>query len=124
MKKILNLKSFLKYKETISHKYIVHIYYHKKRYDLEGYIDTGNQIESPLKKESVILVNLTLPFHKIIYVPYSTLNSRGVVPCIRPDKVIINQKEFTHCLIGMVKDTISIAGCSCILPNSFKEELC
>jgi len=121
---LLLIKEFLHYKEKIVNKYRVHIYYEKKWYELEGFIDTGNQIVSPLKKESVILVNLNLPFHKIIYVPYQTLDSRGVVPCIRPDKVVIEEKEFKDCLIGLVKDKIQINGCSCILPNSFKEDLC
>lgn len=121
---LLLIREFLTYKEKIVNKYQVHIYYNRKRYDLEGFIDTGNQILSPIKKESVILVNLDLPFHHVIYVPYKGLDVRGVVPCIRPDKVVIQEKEFSHCLIGLVKDKVNISGCSCILPNCFKEDLC
>ena len=117
-------KEFLYYKEKIVNKYPVHIYYKKKWYNLEGFIDTGNQMTSPIKKESIILVNLSLPFSKVIYVPYQTLNSRGVVPCIKPDKVVIQEKEFKDCLIGLAKNKIQISGCSCILPNCFKEDLC
>ena len=120
----LLIKEFLNYREKIVNKYQVHIYYQKKWYELEGFIDTGNQMISPIKKESVILVNLSLPFSKVIYVPYRGLDISGVVPCIRPDKVVIEEKEFSHCLIGLAKDKISISGCSCILPNCFKEDLC
>ena len=118
------IKEVVSYKEKIKNKYQVHIYYKKKWYNLEGFIDTGNQMTSPIKKESIILVNLNLPISKVIYVPYQTLNSRGVVACIRPDKVIIEKKNFSNCLIGLAKNKIQISGCSCILPNTFKEELC
>ena len=118
------LREEMQYKEKIANRYVVRIHYQKKWYDLEGFIDTGNQLLSPLKKESVILVNLSLPLNNVIYVPYKTLNTHGVVPCVRPDKVIINNKEFSHCLIGLAKEKISSAGCNCVLPNCFKEELC
>ena len=120
----LLIKEIVSYKEKVKNKYQVQIYYKKKWYNLEGFIDTGNQMISPIKKESIILVNLNLPISKVIYVPYQTLNSRGVVPCIRPDKVIIEKKNFSNCLIGLAKNKIQISGCSCILPNTFKEELC
>lgn len=118
------IKEGLHYKEKIVNKYRVEIYYNKKCYHLEGFIDTGNQMISPIKKESVILVNLTLPFSKVVYVPYQTVNGSGVVPCIKPDKVMIEEHEFSHCLIGLAKNKIHISGCCCILPNCFKEDLC
>ena len=121
---LILMKEFLQYKEKIVNKYRVHIYYDKKWYELEGFIDTGNQIVSPFKKEAVILVNISLSYKKVIFVPYKSLDNEGVVPCIRPDKVVIEEKEFSHCLIGLAKDKINISGCSCILPNCFKEELC
>lgn len=90
---------------------------------MEGFIDTGNRLVSPIKKEPVILVNLKLSVKKIIYVPYKALNTQGIISCIRPDKVIIGNKEFNHCLVGLAKDKFTIDGVSCILPNKFKEEL-
>ena len=118
------IKEFLRYKEKIVNKYSVKICYQKKWYYLEGFIDTGNQLVSPIKKESVILIHLKIPCKRIIYVPYKALNTTGVIPCFRPDCVFINEKEFKNCLIGMSKDKINVSGCSCILPNKFKEELC
>ncbi len=120
----LLIREFLSYKEKIVNKYRVHIYYEKKWYEVDGFIDTGNQIVSLFKRESVILVNLNIPFRRVIYVPYKTLDNGGVVPCIRPDKVVIEEKEFSHCLIGLAKEKIHMNGCSCILPNCFKEDLC
>lgn len=119
----LLIKEFLSYKNYYSNKYEVSIYIKKKKYALEGFIDTGNRLISPIKKEPIILVNLNLNPKNIIYVPYKALNTSGIISCIRPDKVIINNKEFNHCLIGLAKDKFTIKGVNCILPNKFKEEL-
>ncbi len=115
---------FLQYKEKYLNKYLVTIVYRNKKYQLEGFIDTGNRLVSPIKKESIILVNLSLEMKQVIYVPYKALNTTGVIPCIRPDKILINEQEFHHCLIGISKDKFSINGMECILPNQFKEALC
>ena len=114
----------LQYKEKYLNKYCVTILYQNKKYQLEGFIDTGNRLISPIKKESVILVNLKLDMKQVIYVPYKALNTTGVIPCIRPDKIVINEREFHHCLVGISKDRFELNGMECILPNVFKEELC
>lgn len=119
----LVVQELVRYRNTYSNKYEVFIYIKKKLYRMEGFIDTGNQLTSPFKGEPVILVNLELPIDRVIYVPYKALNTSGVIPCIRPDKVIINQKEFKNCLIGFAKDKFQLHGLNCILPNKFKEEL-
>lgn len=119
----LIIKEFLSYKNTYSNKYEVEIYIKNKKYSLEGFIDTGNRLTSPIKKEPIILVNLKINPKNIIYVPYKALNTEGIISCIRPDKVIIESKEFNHCLIGLAKDKFALDGISCILPNKFKEEL-
>ncbi len=111
-------------KQMNHNKYLVDITIKKKVYHLEGFIDTGNLLTSPFKKESVILVNLKVDTKKIIYVPYKALNTKGVIPCTKPDKVEINHKEFHNCLIGFAKDKLELNGYNCILPNIFKEELC
>ena len=118
------IKEFLSYRETYRNKYLVTIFYQKKKYCLEGFVDTGNRLVSPYKKESVILVNLKISPKKVLYVPYKALNTSGVVACIKPDRVLINNHEFHHCLVGLASDTFSLKGVNCILPNCFKEELC
>lgn len=117
------IKEFLKYKLTYQNKYNVEIIYNNKSYFLEGFIDTGNRLASPLKKEPIILVNLKITPKKVIYVPYKALNTEGIITCIRPDKILINNKEFNHCLVGLSKDKFNIDGLNCILPNKFKEDL-
>ena len=112
----------LKYKEKYINKYIVDIYFNNKKYKLEGFIDTGNRLISK-KGENIILTNLSINTNKFIFVPYKALNTTGIIKCIRPDKVIINNKNINNCLIGLSKDKFSIEE-DCILPNKLKEELC
>jgi hypothetical protein len=116
-------KEIFLYREKYNNKYLVDIYYKGKCYKLEGFIDTGNRIES-MNRESVILTNLNISSKKIIYVPYKALNTSGIIPCIRVDKIIINDNIINNCLIGLSKDKFSIDGINCILPNNLKEELC
>ena len=75
------------------------------------------------KNTGVILVNLKINSNKLIYIPYKALNTQGIIPCIKPDKVLINEYEVNNCLIGLAKDKFNIGDCNCILPNSIKEDL-
>lgn len=112
------------YKNVDSYRYIVKIYYHNKLYELEGFLDTGNMLKSPYSGDSILLVDINIPSKRFIYIPFKALNNTGVIPCIRPDRVVINNTLFNNCLIGLAKDKFSFNHCSCILPNKFKEKLC
>lgn len=111
------------YKEKYSNKYLVNIYIMGKCYKLEGFIDTGNRLVSNINNKVVILTNLNINTNKLLYVPYKALNCSGVIPCIRPDKVIINNISFNDCLIGLSSNKFNLEY-NCILPNKYKEELC
>lgn len=114
----------IKHKLDICNKYFVTIFYRNKKYKLEGFIDTGNKLKSNYSSKSVILVNLSIPYKRVIFVPYKAINKEGIIPCIMPDKIIINNKEINNCLVGLVKDKFNIGDCNCILPNKLREELC
>lgn len=117
------LKEYTKLKITIKDKYIVNITIKNKEYNLEGFIDTGNRLKSPISNKSVILVNLNIPLENVLYVPYKALNTTGVIPCLKPEKIEIEGKNITNCLIGISKDKFSLNGENCILPNILKEIL-
>lgn len=118
------IREFINYKINIKDKYLVSIIYNNKTYKLEGFIDTGNKLESPISKKGIILVNLKISSKRLIYIPYKALNTSGIIPCIKPDKVIINNKLINNCLVGLSKDKFHIDGYDCILPNKIKEDLC
>ena len=120
----LFIYEFRKYHINIKNTYVVTIIIKKKKYILEGFIDTGNRLISPYSMKSIILVNLNINYNNYIYIPYKALNSEGVIQCIKPDKIIIDNKEINNCLIGLSKDKFSINNYNCILPNKLREELC
>lgn len=122
----LYIKEHYSYKNKISNKYKVEIHLNNKKYKLEAILDTGNNLSDPYKKRPIILIDEIVDSKrkKIIYVPYKALNTEGVIPCILPDKVIVNDKEYKNILIGLSKDKFSLNGISCILPNKLKEDLC
>lgn len=121
----LVVKEIVSYRNSYSNKYIVEIYIENKLYKFEGIIDTGNRLVDPYKKRSVVLVNydFNVDESKYIYVPYHGLNFNGIIPCIKPNKIIIDNKIFNNSLIGLSKDKFNIDGVDCILPNKFKEDL-
>lgn len=122
----LYIKEHKNTKLTLAHKYIIEIYINETKYSLEAILDTGNNLKDPYKHRPIILIDITLKNHhkKYIYVPYKALNTEGTIKCIKPDKIIIDNKEFQNCLIGLSTDKFSLNGVSCILPNKFKEDLC
>lgn len=120
----LYVKEKFNYKANYSNKYIIDIYIKNKKYKLSGYLDTGNTLKDPYKKRDVIILNKDISFNnnKFIYVPYQTITDKGIIKCIKPDRVVINNKEF-NCLIGKTNKSIFFKDCECILPNNFKEML-
>ena len=119
---VILVREFILYKEIYPNKYLVTIIINKKKYSLEGFIDTGNRLIDPITKKSIILCNLNIDSKRFIYVPYKALNTTGVIKCIKPDKIIVGDKEI-DCLVGISKDKFSLEE-NCILPNKLKEELC
>ena len=118
------VKEHILYKNTYGNIYEVLIIKNNKKYKLMGLLDTGNRLKDPYKGRSVILVNNDILMEgDIVYVPYKALNTTGVIKCYKVDKVIVEEKEFSNCLVGISKDKITIDGVECILPNIFKEEL-
>ena len=120
----LLIRELISLRITYQDKYVVTIYYKNKKYILEGFIDTGNRLVDSISKKAIILVNLNIKVKEVLYIPYKTLNSEGIIPCIKPDKVLIDNKEYHNYLVGIAKDKFSLNGENCILPNRLKEEIC
>ncbi|MBR3210583.1 MAG: sigma-E processing peptidase SpoIIGA [Bacilli bacterium] len=114
---------YKKYKENMIHKFQVKIYSNHKEYLFDGFIDTGNHLKSPISHKPVILIDQYIPHTKPYYIPYKALNYEGILECIKPDKVFINEVEIKKCLVGLSKRSLHLHDCHCILPNCIKEEL-
>lgn len=121
------VKEKKEYKNIYQNIYLIDIYINNNKYSLTGYLDTGNTLNDPYKNRPVIITDsskINFDIKKSILVPFETINDKGLIKCIKPDKVIINKKEFTNCLIGKTTKEIKLNDSDCILPNKFKEDLC
>lgn len=127
----LYIKENISYKNNYSKYYKVCIYFkNKEEVCLNGFLDTGNNLVDPYKKRPVILANYEkikkyISSSKELLVPYSNINSDGILKCIRVKKVVVNDKEFTNILIGLSFNKIHIDGIDCILNNNMGlEDIC
>lgn len=122
------MKSFHILKNHYANYYRCDLYFDEKQYvTLNAFLDTGNKIKDPYSHHSVVLVNeKCLPEFRIrspIYVPFSTLNSKGILECFRPFKIVIEGKETNSFLVGLSRDSFFIDGVDCIINNQIMEGL-
>lgn len=83
-----------------------------------GFLDSGNKLVSPISGKPIILIEkeyITLHKLKIIPVPYNALNHHGIIECFKPDKVLINDREYKNVLIGLSEVKFNIDGCNTLL---------
>lgn len=125
----LYIKQNLNMKTTINKTYPLTIYFpNKRKLSLTGFVDTGNKLRDPVTKKWVVLVSKKLLQGVIrirtpIYVPYHSLNNKGLVECIKPEKLVIEGKEYTNFLIGLMDSKVMINSSDCILNLEILEEL-
>ena len=100
----LYVSDFLKYKKNINTKYDVIIKLKNKTINIEGFLDTGNKLTDPYFHRPIILLNkkyIDLRGKRVLYVPFSSLNNNGLLKCIIPEYILINNKKYNKCLIGI-----------------------
>ena len=120
----LYIKQTKVYYENYSNYYKVEVFIGNKRYELTGFLDTGNKLLYH-KKYPVIIVDKKIK-HKdedIVYVPFKSLNNTSVLKCIKSDMVIVNNHTFKNYLIGFSREKIKIDGVNCILNSKMKGDL-
>ena len=92
---------------------------------LIGYLDTGNHLIDPYKNRPIILVNkdkININYDNFLLVPYDSLNNHGLLKCIIPDKICIENIGIkTNFLIGISEEKINIEGVDCILHVALME---
>ena len=122
---IIYLKQMKKFKDNYVNYSKIDIYFKDKRYQLNGYLDTGNKLYDQYKKRPIILISKKINYsdEDIIYVPCSTVNNISLIKCFKPDKIIINKKIYKNYLIGLSPNEFKIDGVDCILHSCLKGEL-
>lgn len=123
---IIYVKQIKQIKNNYSNYYNIDIYLKDNtKTSLTGYLDTGNHLVDPYKNRPIILVNkdkIPIKYDNILLVPYDTLNNHGLLKCIIPEKIYINNIGIkTNLLIGISEDKINIEGVDCILHTSLME---
>ena len=106
------------FKTNYNNRYKVIIDYPYGHYEGVGYLDSGNKLISPFSGKIIILIEKEyIEYHKLklLPVPYHALNHIGLLNCFKPDKLIINNKEFDNILIGLSDDKFNIDGISILL---------
>jgi len=93
-----------------------------------SFLDTGNKLEDPYKKRPIILLNKDLinvdyELHRLLLVPYDSLNNHGLLKCIVPKSIYIQGVGFrNNFLVGVSNEEIMIDGVDCILSPKLLEK--
>lgn len=113
-----------KSKKDTNNKYKTVFTINNKKYNLIGYLDTGNSLT--YKNRPVLIlnknINIDLNNKKIIYIPFVTLNSNGVMKGILLKDVIINNKKYKNIYLGLSNDKFHLKDADIILNTNIKEE--
>ena len=122
-------KETKKLKEINSYHYKVDVYINNKKVArLNGFLDTGNTLLDPYKKRKVIIANSNelenyLNEKNLILVPFESVNTNGLLKCIKVDKLYIEGLGIkTDVIIALTKDKLKKNGINCILNYLLMEE--
>ena len=118
-----------KLKEYNSLNYKVDVYVTSdKVVRLNGFLDTGNTLLEPYKKRKVVVayskeLESIINEKNIILVPFESINGKGLLKCIKVDKLYIEgigiKKDV---VVGLSKEKIKKNGINCILNYLLLEE--
>lgn len=121
------IKSVNTIKYNYSNYYKVDIYINNEdKITTTAFLDTGNKLIDPYKQRPIILINkslININNHKVLLVPYNTVNNNDLLRCITLPKIHIHNIGYrTNFLIGLIDD-INIDGVECILNSKLLERI-
>lgn len=122
------VKSFKELDSHYSNYYNCKIYFDEENIlEVNAFLDTGNKLKDPYSNKSIILVQEEMidksKDYTMLYVPYHSLNSRGLLMCYKAWKIEIGGKYCDKFLVGLSKDNFFIDGINCIINNKIMEGL-
>lgn len=119
----------MKNKSNISlYKRVLITFKNNKTIELNGFIDTGNNLIDPITNKRIIIINKNMlkgiyNIRSPMYVPCHTINSHNLLECISIKNIIVDNKIFNNYLLGLV-DNLNIGnGVDCLINNKILEEL-
>lgn len=99
----------------------VNVYINGKIIELNGYIDSGNTLKEPYGNKYVIIakskeLEKETKLNNFIFVPYKTINHEGIIKCVLPEQVYIEDLGLkTNVVIGISDKSIKMDGIDCLL---------
>ena len=110
-----------KFKTTYNNYYNVVIKYGSNTFSGKGYLDSANNLTSPYSGKPVILIEkryINYQRLKLLPVPYNTINHSSFINCFKPDKILINNKEY-KALVGLSNNDFNME-CEVLLNNRMR----
>lgn len=126
---MLFVKSLKVLREIKNYYYKVKIVFNNNfNLDLVGFLDSGNRMVDPISKRPVIIINRKQIKGKIkirspMYVPFNTVNNHGVMECIKPNKLYVNNILLNNYLIGLSDEVFKLNGANCLLNFKVWEDM-
>ena len=123
------IKSITALKEIKNYYYKVSIIFNNNdTLNLTGFLDTGNKLTEPITNKPIILINKkkikgSINIRSPMYVPYNALNHHGLLECIKPKCIIIDNKKLTNYLIGLSEEPFKLNGIDCLLNYKILEDI-
>lgn len=93
-----------------------------------GFLDTGNKLRDPVTNKAIILLNKRVIKGKYnirspMYVPFNSLNNHGLLLCVKPKKIYVDDKELNNYLIGFSDNSFKLNGIDCLLNYQVLEDI-
>ena len=123
------IKSIKVLKEIKNYYYKVSILFENNfKIEITGFLDTGNKLVDPITNKPIILINKKkikgcIHIRSPMYVPYNSLNHHGLLECIKPKYIRINDKKLTNYLIGLSEESFKLNGIDCLLNYKILEDI-
>ncbi len=118
-------KYIKKVKRDDKQRYKTTLFIDNKELKLLGFLDTGNDLFYMNKPVLILNKNIKINIgdKRIFYVPFTTINSTGIMKCIRLDKIFIEGKGFfENVFLALSNDKFYLGGADIILNTSLWEE--
>ena len=123
------IKSIKALKEIKNYYYNVSILFENNfKLNITGFLDTGNKLIDPITRKPIILINKKkikgcINIRSPMYVPYNSLNHHGLLECIKPKYIMINDKKLTNYLVGLSEESFQLNGIDCLLNYKILEDI-
>lgn len=113
---VLYVKEMKKIRNNYNNYYKVGIYFDEEVLSLTGFVDTGNNLYDPYKRRPIIIVNKKYERDdKYIIVPYNTASGSGILRCVKPKYISIDDNIVKNVLVGYSSNIKLIDGIDVIL---------